>query len=87
MVDPTDITTIIEAIAVVPDTDWVACIKISRKEYPVGVVKAASRFPIPRQVTIRIANPMTPLIIMLVIIDLGTFTDGFSTSSDIYVTD
>ena len=72
-----------EARAVVPAVDLVAWRKISIKGKPVGDVRTLSRLPMPKSVAISMPNPRQPLISMLVMIDRGTETDGFSISSDI----
>ena len=73
----------IEARAVVPAVDLVAWRKISINGKPVGDVRTLSRLPMPKSVAISMPNPRQPLISMLVMIDRGTETDGFSISSDI----
>ena len=73
----------IEARAVVPAIDLVAWKKISINGKPVGDVRTLSRLPMPKSVAISMPNPRQPLISMLVMMDRGTETDGFSISSDI----
>ena len=75
--------TTIEARAVVPPIDLVAWRKISMNGKPVGDSRTSSRLPMPKSVAISMPNPRQPLISMLVMIDRGTETDGFSISSDI----
>ena len=75
--------TTIEVKAVVPPIDLVAWRKISMNGKPVGDLRTSSRLPMPKSVAISMPNPRQPLISMLVMIDRGTETDGFSISSDI----
>lgn len=74
----------IEAMAVLPDTELVACRNISINGYPVGVADAASMSPRQNRTAISIPNPRNAFSDMLVTMERGTLMDGFCISSDIW---
>lgn len=74
---------IIATMAVLPDTEPVAWIKISMKGYPVGDFVAASRSPTQKKTATNIPKPKKPFSIILVINERGTTVEAFRISLDI----
>lgn len=75
--------TTIVVMAVAPPMVPTACWNISMKGYPVGVRRAASTSPRQKRTARSMPKPRKPFKAIPVIIDRGTFTEGFWISSDI----
>lgn len=69
-------------MALAPAFDPVALLKTSMNAYPVVVEIASSRLPRQKQKVISMTHPVSPLIVVVQIIDRATFLDASRSSSD-----